>query len=164
MVRTEDRRRRTKKRGQLWRHLRTAMRMLWRRPVASVGVVPVLADGRIVLVRRVDNDRWTIPGGMLDWGEDVATAVRRELEEESGLQLQSIERLLGVYSSPERDPRTHAVSITVVALVSGEPQIHDRLEVSEIHAFTREEIPFGYLAFDMDRQLRDFVEGRTVVA
>jgi ADP-ribose pyrophosphatase YjhB (NUDIX family) len=164
MVRLRDRRRKKKGTRQLWRHLRTAMRLMWRRPLVSVSVVPVLADGRVLLVRRVADDRWTLPGGIVEWGEDVLTTARRELEEEAGVELDAVERLLGVYSSPERDRRTHAVSVTIVARVSGQPEIGDALEVSEIHAFTPEELPFGHFAHDIERQLRDFLAGLTVVA
>lgn len=164
MVRLKDRRKRSPRRKQLWRHLRTAMRLLLRHPVPSVSVVPVLPDGRIVLVRRVDDDRWAIPGGIMDWGEDVAATAERELEEESGMRIVAIRRLLGVYSSPQRDPRTHAVNVTVVAEVEGETEIQDPLEVSEIVPFRPEEIPWGYLAHDHERQLRDYLAGRTAVA
>jgi 8-oxo-dGTP diphosphatase len=164
MVRLHDRRKRSTKRGQLWRHLRTAMRLLLRHPIPSVSVIPLLPDGRIVLFRRVDNDRWSLPGGIMDWGEDVPTAARRELEEETGLRVTTIRRLLGVYSSPQRDPRAHSVNVTVVAEVEGKPNIEDPLEVSEIQAFRADALPFGYLAHDHERQLRDYLEGRTVVA
>lgn len=140
------------------------MKLVLRRPTLAVTVIPVLADGRIVLARRVDNDRWGPPGGMVDWGETIEQAARRELREETDLELVAIERLVGVYSSPRRDPRGHAVSITVAARVRGETEIHDPLEISELHAFSAEEIPFGYLAFDGDQQLRDYLDGRTVLA
>jgi len=140
------------------------MRLLLRHPVPSVAVVPLLPDGRILLVRRVDNDLWSIPGGIMDWGEDVATTAARELEEETALRIVAIHRLLGVYSSPQRDPRAHSVNVTVVAEVEGEAEVQDPLEVSEILPFRPEEIPWGYLAHDHERQLRDYLAGRTVVA
>lgn len=158
-VRLKDRRRGRKKSGQLWRHLRAAMRLLLRHPTLAVGIVPVYPDGRIVLARRVDSDRFTVPGGIVDWGETIEEAARRELEEETGLEWVRLIRLVGVYSSPTRDPRTHAVSITMVAEVTGEPEIHDPLEISEIHAFAPADLPFGYLAFDGDQQLRDYLAG-----
>ena len=163
MVRIEDRRQRTKKSGQLWRHLRAAMRLLLRHPTLSVSVVPVYPDGRIVLARRVDSDRFAVPGGMVDWGETIEETARRELEEETGLEWVRLVRLVGVYSSPARDPRTHAVSVTVVAEVRGEPRIQDPLEISEIHAFAPADIPFAHLAFDGEQQLRDYLEGRVAV-
>lgn len=163
MVRIEDRRQRTKKSGQLWRHLRAAMRLLLRHPTLSVSVVPVYPDGRIVLARRVDSDRFAVPGGMVDWGETIEETARRELEEETGLEWVRLVRLVGVYSSPARDPRTHAVSVTVAAEVRGEPRIQDRLEISEIHAFAPSDIPFAHLAFDGEQQLRDYLEGSVAV-
>ncbi|HEX2093283.1 MAG TPA: NUDIX hydrolase [Longimicrobiaceae bacterium] len=164
MVRVQDRRRRSSRRRQIWRYLRTAVRLLLRHPIPSVSVVPLLPDGRIVLLRRVDDDRWSLPGGMIDWGEDLETAARRELDEETGLRITEVRRLLGVYSSPRRDPRVHAINVAVVAGVEGEPSVHDPLEASEVHAFTSEELPFGYLSHDHEQQLRDFLAGRTVLA
>ena len=163
MVRIEDRRRRRKKSGQLWRHLRAAMRLLLRHPTLSVSIVPVYPDGRIVLARRVDSDRFTVPGGMVDWGETIEETARRELEEETGLTWVRLMGLVGVYSSPARDPRTHAVSVTVAAEVRGEPEIHDPLEISEIHAFSPADLPFDYLAFDGEQQLRDYLAGQVAV-
>lgn len=53
-----------------------------------VNVVPVTDAGEVVLVRQFRFGTWSntleIPGGMLDPGEDAATAARRELEEETG--------------------------------------------------------------------------------
>lgn len=147
----------------MWRHLRAAMHLLVRHPTLSVSVVPVYPDGRIVLARRVDSDRFSVPGGMVDWGETIEEAARRELDEETGLQWVQLERLVGVYSSPERDPRTHAVNVLLAVQVRGGPEIGDPLEVSEIHAFQPDEIPFQYLAFDGAQQLRDYLDGATVV-
>ena len=163
-VRLEDRRRKRSRSGQLWRHLRAAMKLLLRHPTISVGMIPVLPDGRILLARRVDSDRFSIPGGMLEWGETLEVAAKRELEEETGVHWVRLLRLVGVYSSPTRDPRTHAVNVALAVEVRGEPRIGDPLEVSELHAFTPDEIPFSHLAFDGERQLRDYLEGRTVVA
>lgn len=163
MVRIEDRRRKRKRTRQLWRHLRAAMGLLLRHPTVSVGMIPVYPDGRILLARRVDSDRFSIPGGMLDWGETIHQAARRELEEETGLEWVRVIRLVGIYSSPNRDPRAHSVNVALAVEVRGEPRIGDLLEVSELHAFAPDEIPFDHLAFDGAEQLRDFLEGRTVV-
>lgn len=163
-VRLRDRRRRAKRRTQLWRHLRAAMRLLLRHPLPSVVVVPIRADGSIVLVRRVDTDRWVLPGGLIDWGETVEEAARRELEEETGFEVGRMGRLVGVYSWPERDPRSHSIAIAVAAEVRGDPEIGDPLEVSEIHAFSGASVPFGYMSYGTETMLRDYLEGRTVLA
>lgn len=117
-----------------------------------------------MLVRRVDTDRWVLPGGMVDWGETVEETARRELEEETGLALAFMGRLVGVYSWPERDPRTHSIAIAVSAEVRGEFEIGDPLEISEIYAFTADALPFGYMSYGTETMLRDYVDGRTTVS
>jgi 8-oxo-dGTP diphosphatase len=163
-VRQQDRRRRAKRSGQLWRHLRAAMRLVLRHPISSVAIVPVLPDGRIVLARRVDTDQWVLPGGMIDWGETVEASAVRELAEETGLELVGPSRLVGVYSSPRRDPRSHSIVVLIVAEARGVPSIADTMEVSEVHAFAEDELPFDNMGFGMDAMLRDHLAGRTVLA
>jgi len=57
-----------------------------------VGVGAVIRDGaRILLIRR-DREpakgRWTFPGGVVELGETVGDAIRREVLEETGLQIE----------------------------------------------------------------------------
>jgi ADP-ribose pyrophosphatase YjhB (NUDIX family) len=56
---------------------------------------------KILLVRRLDNSLWGLPGGHMEAGESVAEACAREVFEETGLQIQ-IGKLVGVYSDPHR--------------------------------------------------------------
>ena len=56
-------------------------------------------DGTILLQRRSDNGLWGLPGGSLEKGESVTTAILREVQEETGLQVEVV-RLIGVYSDP----------------------------------------------------------------
>ena len=42
-------------------------------------------QGKILLIRRTDNDNWAVPGGAVDLGESVAQAAVRETLEESGI-------------------------------------------------------------------------------
>ena|SRR5579884_2146112 len=55
--------------------------------------------GRILLARRRDNSLWTIPGGAMDPGEFIAETARREVKEETGLDVEVVS-LVGVYSDP----------------------------------------------------------------
>jgi 8-oxo-dGTP diphosphatase len=54
------------------------------------------AAGRVLLVRVLDRG-WELPGGKVEAGEWLSAAVEREIEEESGCRVQA-ERLIGVYS------------------------------------------------------------------
>ena len=59
------------------------------RPLVGVGGV-VISDGRALLIRRGGpplEGQWSIPGGMLELGETLVAGVRRELLEETGIEV-----------------------------------------------------------------------------
>lgn len=149
---------------QLWKFAQAALRIVFRHPITGTSIIPVMPDGRIVLVQRRDNGCWSLPGGMVDWGEDIPTTVKRELAEETGLQLLTVRRLVGIYSAPDRDPRFHSICVVVEATVDGAMQVEDTLEIKDVQAFTPATIPLGSLSHDHDRQLRDYFSGLTVLA
>lgn len=149
--------------GRLWQFAQAVLGVIFRHPVTGTSIIPILEDGRIVLVQRRDNGLWALPGGMVDWGEDIPTTVKRELAEETGLELVKIGRLVGVYSAPDRDPRLHSICIVVEATVQGTINVKDTLEITTAAAFHRDELPYGKLSHDFDRQLRDYLNGLTVV-
>lgn len=57
------------------------------------------ADGRILLVRRRDNRHWVMPAGSLELGESIIECLKREVREESGLEVMTA-TLIAVYSGP----------------------------------------------------------------
>lgn len=148
----------------LWRFVQAVLGIIFRHPITGTSIIPILPDGQVVLIRRSDNGFWSLPGGMVDWGEDVPTAVRRELIEETGLELVKIRRLVGVYSAPDRDPRIHSICIVVEAEVDGNMEIHDTLEVLEIKPFPMSSLPLPQMSHDCDRQLKDYLNGLTTLA
>jgi 8-oxo-dGTP diphosphatase len=148
----------------MWRFISTVIGIIFRHPVVGTSIIPILSDNRIVLVRRRDTGQWAIAGGIVDWGEDIPTTVRRELKEETGLDLLEIKRLVGVYSAADRDPRLHSIAVTIEVLAAGEMQVRDTDEIAEVRAFRLEELPLGNLSHDHDRQLKDYLQGLTVIA
>ncbi|QLE56252.1 NUDIX hydrolase [Nostoc sp. TCL26-01] len=148
----------------LWRIGQTILGIIFRHPIAGTSIIPILSDGRIVLIRRRDDGLWALPGGMVDWGEDIPSTVRRELMEETGLELTKIRRLVGVYSSPDRDPRIHSICVVVEAEVEGKMEVQDALEVIEIQAFAPSSIPQEPMSHDHYRQLQDYLNGLTTLA
>lgn len=147
-----------------WRFVSTVLGIIFRHPVMGTTIVPLLPDGRIVLIQRSDSGKWGLPGGMVDWGEDIPTATIRELKEETGLNVKKIRRLVGVYSSPNRDPRIHSISVLVEVDADGILEPEDKLEVLQVKAFKPDELPLGDLSHDHDRQLQDYFTGKTVLA
>jgi ADP-ribose pyrophosphatase/8-oxo-dGTP diphosphatase len=149
---------------RLWQYAQTIVGIIFRHPVPGTSIIPILPDGRIVLIRRSDNGRWSLPGGMVDWGEDIPSAVKRELREETGLELVKIRRLVGVYSAPDRDPRIHSICVVVEAEVQGNLEVQDTLEVMEIQAFDPKSLPNEPMSHDHDRQIQDYFKGLTTLA
>ena len=147
-----------------WRFISTVIGIIFRHPITGTTIIPVLPDGRIVLVQRSDNKKWGLPGGIIDWGEDIPHAATRELKEETGLDIVKIGRLVGVYSSPDRDPRLHSIAIVLEAQVTGEFVAEDKLEILQVQAFRPEDLPRGNLCHDHDRHLDDYFNGTTKVS
>ncbi|AHJ27298.1 NUDIX hydrolase [Nodularia spumigena CS-584] len=148
----------------LWRVGQTVLGIIFRHPITGASIIPILPDGRIVLIKRRDDGCWALPGGMVDWGEDIPQTVNRELIEETGLELVQITRLVGVYSAPDRDPRIHSICVVVEAKVQGKMEIQHTLEVMEIQAFPANSLPLGKMAHDHTRQLQDYLNGLTTLA
>lgn len=94
--------------------------------VSAYGVI--IDDGRLLLTHWTEGDRWTLPGGGLDPGEDPADAAVREIREETGYRA-SLGRLLGAASIVipaaerivDREADLHSVQIVYeAAIVDGE--------------------------------------------
>ncbi len=147
-----------------WRFISTVIGIIFRHPITGTTIIPVLPDGRIVLVQRSDNKKWGLPGGIIDWGEDIPHAAKRELKEETGLDIVKIGRLVGVYSDPDRDPRLHSISVVLEAQVTGEMSIGDQLEVLQVQAFKTEDLPRGNLCHDHDQHVNDYFNGATAIS
>lgn len=122
----------------------------------TVDAIIITDDGRVVLVKRVFDpykDHWALPGGVVEYGERVEDAVIREAKEETGLDIR-IERLIGIYSDPGRDPRGHFVSISFLCRPTG-GSLRASEETKEVKAFLKEDLRSVKLAFDHERMLRD---------
>jgi 8-oxo-dGTP diphosphatase len=68
-------------------------------PLVLPGASALIHDerGRILMVRRTDNGRWWLPGGLMELGENLAATAIREVREEAGLDVEPV-RLAGIFS------------------------------------------------------------------
>jgi ADP-ribose pyrophosphatase YjhB (NUDIX family) len=57
-------------------------------------------DERLLMIRRTDNDLYSIPGGQLEFGETLTQTAVRELHEETGIAIE-VTGLIGIYSNPD---------------------------------------------------------------
>jgi 8-oxo-dGTP diphosphatase len=109
----------------------------------------------IVLIKRKNPPLgFALPGGFVDRGESVEEALIREMKEEINLDVK-IEKLLGVYSNPNRDPRLHTASCVFVCSAKELPKAGD--DAKEAFVVKLEEIPWNKMAFDHAEILRDFL-------
>lgn len=67
-------------------------------PAASAIVVD--DEGRLLLHRRQDNNQWALPGGKMELGETLANCAVREVQEETGLDVE-VTGIVGIYTDPK---------------------------------------------------------------
>lgn len=67
--------------------------------VPSVTVVVRDSEGRVLLIHKIDNDLWALPGGGHDLGESITDTAVREVREETGIDVEIV-RLVGTYTNP----------------------------------------------------------------
>ena len=112
----------------------------------GAGSVAVVVDQarRILMVKRVDNGEWSLPGGYTHLGENAAHTAVREVLEETGLHI-AIERLLGISSQvqpwvyPNGDRTQNIVSVFRAHPLDRE-LIPDQTETSQVGWMEPEEV------------------------
>jgi ADP-ribose pyrophosphatase YjhB (NUDIX family) len=116
----------------------------------------ILLNGKVLLIhRRNPPHGWALPGGFVEYGETVEDAVRREMKEETGLDLDDL-RQFRVYSDPARDARGHVVSVVFTARGVGKPEAGD--DADRYRLVDLNDIHESELVFDHAQILRDFVQ------
>jgi len=68
------------------------------KPAAAVALFN--KDNKVLVIRRRDSGNWTLPGGTLEYGEDLTACAKRELKEETGYDVKIVD-LIGTYTSPK---------------------------------------------------------------
>ncbi len=103
----------------------------------------------VLLIKRKNEPfqkMWALPGGLVHTGESLDDAVRRELSEEAGIDVNYLEQLY-TFGNPARDPRNHAISISYFALVRpNDYQLLAQSDAEDVAWFNIKRVP--KLAFD----------------
>jgi len=114
------------------------------RPIVGVGGV-VIHRGRALLIRRGCEPlkgQWSIPGGMLELGEELAEGVRRELKEETGLDVEPLQ-IVAAFDRITREAervKYHYVIVDYVCRRKG-GKLKPASDVTDARWVRREEMP-----------------------
>ena len=112
-------------------------------------------DGGIVLIQRdiePGYGKWTFPGGFVERGERAEAAARREVLEETGLEIE-VGEIIGLYTYDGQIP---AIAVFAAEVTGGEPTPLD--ETMDVRSFPREALPWAEMAFpSTEHALKDYL-------
>lgn len=112
-------------------------------------------ENKILLIKRNNEPfkgSWAIPGGYIDWDETAEEALKREVKEETGLDVTEI-TFFDVYSDPKRDPRQN-ITLVYQIETDGEPKAGD--DAKELKWFDFHNLP--ELAFDHEKIIENYIK------
>jgi ADP-ribose pyrophosphatase YjhB (NUDIX family) len=114
--------------------------------VPSVTAIVRNERGEILLVHKTDNDLWALPGGGMDVGEYMADTVVREVQEETGIEVE-VTGVVGIYTNPKHvmayddgEVRQQCSICFITKMLGGRPRTSSEtsevrfVEPSELHA------------------------------
>jgi mutator protein MutT len=110
----------------------------------GVGAAIFNKEGKLLVTLRGEkakNERgkWEIPGGSVEFGETFEQAIKREIKEELGIEIEVLE-LLGICDHIIPDEHQHWVSPTYICKITkGVPKIHEPEKCAAVGWFTSEE-------------------------
>lgn len=128
----------------------------YKNPVPTVDIIIIYGDGIVLIERKNPPHGWALPGGFVDYGEDLETAAVREAREETGLTI-TLTGQFHTYSDPRRDPRLHTITTVYTARGTGTLRAGD--DAVNARVYTRDNLPD--LAFDHSKILQDYFLNNT---
>lgn len=111
---------------------------------------------QLLLIKRLKEpykDYWAFPGGFVDKGEDLLSAAKRELLEETSVNIASLEQFY-TYGDSNRDPRGHTASVIYYAFIDYDVTIKAADDAKDVAWFDLTDLP--PLAFDHHKIISDF--------
>jgi O-acetyl-ADP-ribose deacetylase (regulator of RNase III)/ADP-ribose pyrophosphatase YjhB (NUDIX family) len=124
-------------------------------PFSTVDAIIEVPGGIVLIERSNPPFGFALPGGFVDYNESLEDAVRREMKEETDLDLEDL-RQFHTYSQPGRDPRFHTICTVFLAQGKGKPKAGD--DAAGLKVIKLEEIEKLNFAFDHKKILRDYIE------
>ncbi len=124
-----------------------------RRVIATVGGLLVADTGELLLIRTAKwSGHWGLPGGKIDYGETMLDAYRREMREETGIEVEQADWLCvqDCIESPEFTQPRHFLLINYVSRLPGRPAPRKNYESVQIGWFS----PLTVATMDLNQPTR----------
>lgn len=124
---------------------------------ADCVVISKESEPKVLLIQRGNEPYkgcWAFPGGFMDMDETAEQCAIRELEEETGLKVSSLQQI-GAYSKVDRDPRGRTVTVAYLARVDAPVTVIAQDDAAQAKWFPLSALP--PLAFDHEEIMRDAV-------
>lgn len=129
------------------------------RPAVTADCIVITkeTDAKVLLIERGDapyKGCWAFPGGFMNMDETTEQCAIRELEEETGLQVNNVVQI-GAYSKVDRDPRGRTVTIAYLAIVDRPLAVIGQDDAAQAEWWPLSNLP--ELAFDHDKIMQDAI-------
>ena len=127
------------------------------RPAVTADCVVITkeAEPKVLLIQRGADPYkgcWAFPGGFMNMDETTEQCAIRELEEETGLKVATVQQI-GAYSKVDRDPRGRTITVAYLAIIDKPAQVTGQDDAAKADWFPLSALP--ELAFDHTDILRD---------
>lgn len=126
---------------------------------STVEVILVNENDEVLLVKRAAMPAqgfWALPGGYVDWNENLLQTAAREVKEEIGFDVQDL-KFFGLYDDPTRDKDGRQnIGHCFVGKVSGK-ELVEGSEVEETKWFSLHQLPIE-IAFDHRMMIEDYAK------
>ena len=129
------------------------------RPAVTADCIVITreAEPKVLLIQRGSEPFkgcWAFPGGFMNMDETTEQCAIRELEEETGLQVNNVIQI-GAYSKVDRDPRGRTVTVAYLAIVDRPLVVIGQDDAAKAEWWPLSNLP--ELAFDHDKIMQDAI-------
>ena len=130
-------------------------------PYIGVDAIIINDEGKVLLQKRSANNQffpnhWGLVGGWMEWGETVEDALKREAQEEVGVEIEVVKFIGKYYDALDRHPTKTSVALPhICKIVSGKPRVNQLSEFQDVGLFDPKEIEEMTLYYDHKQMLKD---------